>query len=47
MDLATKLLEDETFMEQFLGKSQRLLLQGRLLAERLLLEAKINYYDSG
>jgi hypothetical protein len=47
MDLATKLLEDQEFIIQFLQKSQKGLLQSRLLAEKLLAQAGINYYQQG
>lgn len=47
MHLAAKLLEDQTFVLQFIEKSHRLLLQNRLLAEDLLARAGINYHQEG
>lgn len=47
MDLAAKFLEDQEFVTNFLEKSQRLLLQSRLLAEKLLTQAGVNFHQKG
>lgn len=41
------MLEDQDFIENFLRKSHSLLLRHRLLAEDLLNQAGINFYDKG
>lgn len=47
MDLAAKLLEDETFVDQFLEKSRTRLQSGRALTNKLLKEVNINYHEKG
>lgn len=47
MSLAATMLEDQSFIKQFLSKSHSLLLQNRLLAEDLLRQAGIEFYDKG
>lgn len=47
MDIATKLLEDKSFLTRYLNKARFKLLQSRLLAEDLLRQAGIPYYDEG
>lgn len=47
MDLAAKFLEDQEFMDQFLQKSHKKLLQSRLMTEKLLEEAGIGYHEEG
>ncbi|XXH01270.1 hypothetical protein Hte_007624 [Hypoxylon texense] len=47
MDLAAKLLEDQDYVAKFLEKSQNLLSQSRLLAEKLLTEAGIQFHEKG
>ena len=45
--LAASILEDQEFVNSFLAKSQKRLLQNRLLAECLLDRTGIEYYDKG
>ncbi|KAJ5995755.1 acc synthase [Penicillium waksmanii] len=45
--LAATLLEDQEFIRKFLAKSHTLLLRNRLLAEELLKQAGIDFYDKG
>lgn len=47
MDLATKILDNQEFVEKLLRTSQRLLLENRLLAEDLLNQAGIRFYNEG
>ncbi|KAI1640709.1 pyridoxal phosphate-dependent transferase [Biscogniauxia mediterranea] len=47
MELAAQLLEDQEFLAQFLQKSDRLLLQNRLLAEDILERAGIEFHKPG
>ncbi|KAJ5625448.1 hypothetical protein N7510_001757 [Penicillium lagena] len=47
MDLATRILDNQEFVEKFLHTSHRLLLRNRLLAEDLLSQAGIRFYDEG
>ncbi|KAI8960368.1 PLP-dependent transferase [Daldinia sp. FL1419] len=47
MDLAAKFLDDQVNVDKFLEKSQRLLLQNRLIAENLLDEAGVGYHKKG
>ncbi|KAM6511371.1 hypothetical protein FALCPG4_016376 [Fusarium falciforme] len=47
MDLAAKFLEDEAFVDQFLEKSRIRLQSGRVLTNKLLNEANINYHEKG
>jgi hypothetical protein len=47
MDLATKLLEDQAFVAQFLQKSHCCLLESRILAEDLLTNGNIAFYREG
>ncbi|CAI7587625.1 unnamed protein product [Penicillium pancosmium] len=47
MGLAATMLEDQEFIRNFLAKSQSLLLWNRLLAEELLKQAGIGFYDNG
>lgn len=46
-DVATKMLEDRVWMRDFLQRSQAALGQQRILTERLLDEAGIDYYRLG
>ncbi|KAI0164074.1 acc synthase [Xylariaceae sp. FL1272] len=47
MDLAAKILEDQSFVRTFLDKSSRCLTQARALAEELLTEINISYHKPG
>ncbi|KAI1268178.1 acc synthase [Xylariaceae sp. FL1019] len=47
MELAAKILEDQTFVIPFLEKSSRCLTQARALAEQLLTEINISYHKPG
>jgi hypothetical protein len=47
MDLATKILEDQPFIEILLEKSHRAILQARLFAEALFTQAGIKFERKG
>ncbi|KAJ5369666.1 pyridoxal phosphate-dependent transferase [Penicillium cosmopolitanum] len=46
-ELFATMLEDQEFIRTFLKKSHSLLLRNRLLAEELLKQAGISFYDKG
>lgn len=47
MDLAAKFLDDQAYVTKFLEKSQKLLLQNRLIAEDLLNQAGVGFHKKG